>query len=83
MIITATPTVNFYALPPAPRRSKVYITGMTVDPLLRCVLCTVKPSGYTGLGPDAKGSHVDLMSQQITSNSVYVFFAMGAARHIL
>lgn len=23
------------------------------------------------------------MSQQITSNSVYVFFAMGAARHIL
>lgn len=36
-----------------------------------------------GRGPDAEGSHVDLMSQQITSSSVYVSVAVGAARYIL
>lgn len=34
-----------------------------------------------GLGPNTEGSHVDLMSQQFTSSSVYV--SVGAARHIL
>lgn len=41
--------------------------------------CTVSPFGY----PCLQHGQIDPMSQYIRSDFVYVFFAMGAARHIL
>lgn len=56
---------------------------MRVDPVSRPCFVYCKALWINArLGSDAEGSHVDRMSQQITSSSVYVSVAVGAARHV-
>lgn len=75
--------MSFSLRPHFPRRSGVYITAMRVDPVSRPCFVYCKALWINArLGSDAEGSHVDRMSQQITSSSVYVSVAVGAARHV-
>lgn len=69
--------------PSVARRSNAYITGMTVDLLLNCVIVSYNSVVTPVFWPHVKGAHVDLLSQHIKSDFVFLFFATSAAWHIL